>query len=101
MKHCLFSFLRFRGIMLKSFSGHNLLEVDMGKNIIKVARGLEQADLVLKNATILNVFTEELLPGDVAIVGNKIAGIGEYYGDREIDCSCDFFLTVINQIAVC
>lgn len=62
----------------------------MGKNIIKVARGLEQADLVLKNATILNVFTEELLPGDLAIVGNKIAGIGEYYGDREIDCSGKF-----------
>lgn len=62
----------------------------MGKNIISVARGIEKADLVLKNATILNVFTEEFLPGDVAIVGDKIAGIGEYSGDREIDLSGKF-----------
>ena len=59
----------------------------MGKNIIRVASGLEKADLVLKNAMILNVFTEEFLPGDVAVVGDRIAGVGEYSGDREMDCS--------------
>ena len=59
----------------------------MSKSIIKVARGMEQADLVLKNGMILNVFTEEFLPGDVAILGDMIAGIGSYSGDREIDCT--------------
>lgn len=59
----------------------------MNQRIIRVARGLEKADLVLKNGIILNVFTEEFLPGDVAIVDNMIAGIGEYEGEREIDCS--------------
>ena len=59
----------------------------MSKNIIKVARGLEKADLVLKNGIVLNVFTEEFLFGDVAIVGNMIAGIGEYSGDKEVDCT--------------
>ena len=59
----------------------------MSKSIIKVARGLEKADLVLKNGIVLNVFTEEFLFGDVAIVENMIAGIGEYSGDKEIDCT--------------
>jgi len=58
----------------------------MSKNIINVARGIEKADLVLKNGTVLNVFTEEFIKADVAIAGNMIAGIGEYYGEREIDC---------------
>ena len=33
----------------------------------KIARGLEQADLVLKDARIINVFTEEIIRGDIAI----------------------------------
>ncbi|MBR5533944.1 MAG: adenine deaminase [Ruminiclostridium sp.] len=59
----------------------------MEKSMIKVARGLEPADLVLKNGKVLNVFTEEFLVGDVAIVGDTIVGVGEYSGEREIDCS--------------
>lgn len=59
----------------------------MGKSVIKVARGLEKADVVLKNGKILNVFTEEFLSGDIAIVDDMIAGIGDYLGEREIDCS--------------
>ena len=50
----------------------------MNKSIIKVARGIEKADLVLKNGIILNVFTEEFLRGDVAIADGMIAGVGEY-----------------------
>lgn len=59
----------------------------MNKSIIKVARGLQKADLVLKNGIILNVFTEEFLRGDVAVANGVIAGIGEYSGDNEIDCT--------------
>ena len=33
----------------------------------RIARGLEQADLVLKDARIINVFTEEIIRGDIAI----------------------------------
>ena len=32
------------------------------EKIIKVARGLEKADLVIKNANIINVLSEEILP---------------------------------------
>lgn len=59
----------------------------MEKSKIQVAKGLVKADLVLKNGNILNVFTEEIITGDVAIVGDMIVGIGDYEGEREIDCS--------------
>lgn len=52
-----------------------------------VASGREKADIVLKDGTIINVFTEELIVGDVAIVGDTIVGIGDYKGNIEIDCS--------------
>ena len=52
---------------------------------IEVASGRAKADLVLKNARIVSVFTEEILEGDVAIVGGQIAGIGQYEGVEEID----------------
>ncbi len=55
-------------------------------NIINVARGLEKADLVIKNANIVNVLSEEIHKGDIAICDGVIAGIGEKYsGEKEID----------------
>lgn len=52
---------------------------------IKIANGEKRAPLVLKNANIINVFTNEIIYGDVAIYNGKIVGIGEYHGDDEID----------------
>lgn len=55
-------------------------------DIINVARGLEKADLVIKNANIVNVLSEEIHKGDIAICEGVIAGIGENYsGEKEID----------------
>ena len=56
------------------------------KRMLRCARGLEPADLVLKNGIVLNVFTEELIPGDVAVCGGLIVGVGSYRGLRELDC---------------
>ena len=56
------------------------------KRIIEVARGDRKADLVLKNAQIVNVLTEEIIEGDIAFCGEFIAGIGEYAGIKEIEC---------------
>ena len=53
--------------------------------IIKVAEGAEYAELVLKNAKIINVASSEIYEGDLAISENKIAGIGKYKGKKEID----------------
>ena len=38
------------------------------QRMVRVARGEEQADLVLKNATFVNVFTDSLEQGDSAII---------------------------------
>lgn len=55
-------------------------------NIINVARGFEKADLVIKNANIVNVLSEEIHKAGIAIVDGIIAGIGENYsGEKEID----------------
>ncbi len=54
-------------------------------NIIDVAAGRTRADIVLKNARIVNVFTNEIEKGDVAICKNIIAGIGDYSGVHDID----------------
>jgi adenine deaminase len=46
--------------------------------LIAVARGDSPADLLLLNASILNVFTAKIESGSVAIYGDRIAGIGGY-----------------------
>lgn len=53
--------------------------------LIRVARGVRPADLVLKNAKILNVLSGETHNGDIAIFDGKIAGLGKYQGEREMD----------------
>lgn len=56
------------------------------ERIINVARGLEKADLVIKNANIVNVLSEEIHKADIAITDGIIAGIGDNYsGEKEID----------------
>lgn len=57
------------------------------KKIINIASKKEKADLVLKNGNIINVFTNEIIIADIAISDSKIAGIGDYSGKKEIDCS--------------
>lgn len=56
------------------------------EKLIKVARGEEKADLVIKNANLVNVFNDEIQKTSIAIYNGKIAGIGEgYAGEKEID----------------
>ena len=56
------------------------------EKVISVARGLEKAELVIKNANIVNVLSEEIHKADIAIQDGIIVGIGENYsGEREID----------------
>ena len=55
------------------------------RDLIAKASGIKNSQLVLKNVNIINVFTGEIVEGDVAIDNGKIVGIGEYTGDNEID----------------
>ena len=68
---------------------------DIGKavaakqHIIDVAMGRAKADLVLKNATYVNVFTQELSTADIVIAQGRIAGVGltTYEAEEELDLS--------------
>lgn len=56
------------------------------KRLIDVAAGREPADLVLKNANVIDVYQAEMISGDLAIIDGKIEGInGEYHGKETID----------------
>lgn len=54
----------------------------MNKKLLDVAAGRVKADTVIKRARYLNVYTGEVLCGDIAIADGYIAGIGEYEGER-------------------
>lgn len=62
------------------------------KKRIMVARGLKKADLVLKGGRVVNVFSGEIYRTDVAIVGDRIAGLGRYEAKRTIDVSSKLIL---------
>lgn len=52
---------------------------------ILAASGAKKPELVLKNAQIVNVFTETVEEGDIAIENGMIVGIGVYEGEEERD----------------
>jgi adenine deaminase len=54
------------------------------KRLVSVARGEIPADLLFKNARVVNTFTGEIEQADVAIYGDRIAGVGDYNKGREI-----------------
>jgi adenine deaminase len=62
------------------------------KELISVAKGELPADLLLKNTRIVNTFIGEIEQADVAIYGNRIAGVGEYDKAKEIIDLQDSFL---------
>ncbi|MFC2026903.1 adenine deaminase [Chloroflexota bacterium] len=52
--------------------------------LISVARGDSPADLVLTNARVVNVFTGEIESGNVAVYGDRIAGVGGYHQAKQV-----------------
>ncbi len=54
------------------------------KKLISVARGESPADLLLKNARIINTLIGEIEQGNVAICGDRIAGVGDYKQAKEV-----------------
>ena len=64
----------------------------------RIARGLEKANLVLKDARIVNVFTEEIIRGDIAIQDGIIAGIGSFHGKEERDLAGRYVRDLLTAI---
>ena len=58
----------------------------MLEKYINAATRRVKSDLVLKNATYVDVFSGCLKKGDIAVAGDRIVGTGEYEGEKEIDC---------------
>jgi adenine deaminase len=55
-------------------------------DFVKITRGDEAADLVLRNGRVINVYTGEIVDADVAIAGDRFVGIGPgYEAETEID----------------
>ncbi len=76
-----------KGHIRKNDGGGDAMEYEKYKSNSEAALGRVKAPLVFKNAGVLNVFTEEILVGDVAVAEGMIVGVGKYEGQLEIDCS--------------
>lgn len=71
--------------MPESYAGKINRKLLKKQRIIHAAAGREPADLVLKNATYVNVFSNELCHADIAVTEGLIVGMGEYSGEVEVD----------------
>ena len=69
----------------ESWSGKISRKLIKKQKIIDVAAGRKKADLVLKNATYVNVFSGELDTEDIAVTEGLIVGLGQYEGIEEVD----------------
>ena len=72
----------------ESYAGRINRKLNKKLHVVEVAAGRKKADLVLKNATYVNVFCNQLSRGDIAVASGLIAGMGEHYeGEIEVDMS--------------
>jgi len=59
--------------------------VDKLDRLIRVARGEEQAELLLKNARLVNVLSGEIHEADVAVADTRVVGMGDYEAQEVMD----------------
>ena len=71
--------------MTESYAGKINRKLLKKRRVIAAAAGREPADLVLKNATYVNVFSQELCTADIAVAEGLIVGLGTYHGTQEVD----------------
>ncbi len=73
--------------MSESYTGKINRKLQKKRRIIDAAAGRIPADLVLKNAAFVNVFSNEISHEDIAVTEGLIVGIGQYSGATEVDMS--------------
>jgi adenine deaminase len=54
------------------------------RDIVPVALGQKEADVILSNANIVNIFTGKIEKGNIALFRKRIAGIGDYHEGKEV-----------------
>ena len=69
----------------ESYTGRINRKLAKKTHMIEVASGRCPADLVLKNASYVNVFSNEISHGDIAVADGLVVGIGAYHGIQEVD----------------
>lgn len=55
------------------------------RNLIDIAAGRKKADLVIENCNVINVFSQEVIYGNLAISDGVFIGMGDYEGEEVID----------------
>jgi adenine deaminase len=56
------------------------------EDFIKIARGIQPAETLLKNVRLVNVLTGEIYPTHIALAGTRVVGIGDgYQAEHEIN----------------
>jgi len=60
------------------------------EDLIRVASGEGEADLLITNGRVVDVFSGEVEKKNVAIYGGRVVGFGDYRAKRVIDVSGDF-----------
>ena len=89
--------------MSESYAGKINRKLVKKQRIINAASGREPADLVLKNATYVNVFSNERCTADIAVAEGLIVGMGDYTGQVEVDVTgnivCPGFLAAHVHLA--
>ena len=64
------------------------LKVRRKQRLVRVALGEEKADVVLKNADYVNVFSGTIEHGDIAVANGLVVGMADHYdGLMEVDVS--------------
>ena len=61
--------------------------IQFNAKISRQAQGMDKAPVVLKGASVLNVFTDEWVKADIAIHDDTIIGVGTYSGEIEYNYS--------------
>lgn len=61
------------------------MEKEKLKKLISVARGITEADTVIKNCNVVDVLDGKIIFADIAIADEYIVGVGKYEGNVEID----------------
>ncbi|MCP4691030.1 MAG: adenine deaminase, partial [Desulfobacterales bacterium] len=63
-------------------------------DLIKVAKGEARPDLLLKNGSLVNVYSGEIYPSDIAIYDDYIIGLGKGYDNAEksVDLSGQYIM---------
>ncbi|MGH4138982.1 adenine deaminase [Clostridium sp.] len=61
------------------------MKISKTKDLIQAATSRKKADLVIENCNVINVFSQEIIYGKLAISDGIFIGIGDYEGEEVID----------------